>query len=294
MAASKKPVEKSVEIQVEALKVGEATFAILGVSPLVFNSVSLKSRQELLFPRGRLTEAQKAMSLKHDPMEEYRASVYRRHTAEKGPTRLLFPCAALKGAMGTAALDMPTVAKTKIERLTWVVGHRCDVWGVPQLWMDVVRNADQARTPDIRTRAIVPEWAAIITVRFVEPMLSAQIVSRLLSWSGMTIGIGDARQEKGARSNGQFVIVEKTDPDFKRVCATGGAKVQDKALESPEFYDADTEELFSWFTAEYARRAQDRRGTSRRRSRKGDGDDAAIAPPPAANGEDAGPGDRLA
>lgn len=271
-----------IELQIEQLNAGGTMFYVVGTSPLVYNRVAEKARQELLFPRGRLTAADKQHHLKHDPIQEYRSSVYRRLATERGPTRLQFPSPSFKVAMATAALDMPGVAKTKIERLTWAKGYRTDIYGIPQLWMDVVRMADPSRTPDIRTRAILPEWCAAVRIEYIMPMLSAERVSRLLSAAGLIIGVGDARQEKGNRSNGQFMIVNgPDDPGFKRIQESGGMAAQDAALEAPEFFDVDTEDLFTWFTEEYKKRAQDRGLTKAEkkpaRHRRSNGEEAPAA-----------------
>ncbi len=162
--------------------------------------------------------------------------------------------------MATAALHMPGVAKAEIDRLSWAVGHRVDMYGVPMLFSDVVRMADIKRTPDIRTWAIVPQWATRVTIRVETPFLSAKIASRLLATAGNIVGVGDGRQEKGKRSYGQFTIVNNEDERFQQILTTGGMVAQDEALDNPECYDADTEDLFEWFKAEYDRRARNLRG----------------------------------
>lgn len=255
MAAKK---TKSTEVDVISIAMGEVKFAVVGESPFVFNAMSEKAKRELLMPSGRKTSAQKASNLKHDPMTEYRASVYR-STGDASPTRLLFPAAGFKKAISSAALDMPTSAsKSQTGRLTWVPGEYVAVYGVPRIFSTVVRSADINRTPDVRTRAILPEWACMVTVRFAEPVLSASVVGTLLAAAGLIIGIGDGRQEKGALSYGQFRITEPNDPDFKRIIETGGRAAQDAALKDPVAHDHETETLLSWFTDELGRR----RGTS--------------------------------
>lgn len=257
-AVSKKKTteEQPVEIDVIALLQGEATFHLLGTSPLVMNRMAEKSRRTLLFPSGPLTRAEKQVKLKHDPVREFQSSVYRRAVHDKGPTRLLFPAAAFKRAIANTALDMPGVAKAKIDRLTWAMGHRVDIYGVPQMLTDVVRNRDIARTPDIHSWAITFPWAAAVTFRWVEPLLSEKIIGRLLANAGQITGIGDGRQEKGHFSRGQWILVNRDDKAFQDVIKSGGMKAQDEALENPTFYDADTEDLVEWFEGEYARRAQ--------------------------------------
>lgn len=247
-----------VELDIIEMQTGETTYHIIGKSPLVYNRMSQKVRGTLLFPSGRMTAAEKRVNLKHNPIEEYRSSVYRRADNENGPTRLLFPGAAFKRAMATVALTLPGVHKTDIDRLTWIADHRVDIYGVPTLFMDVVRSADKARTPDIHTWACLPEWCTSVTIRFVRPMLSTNLVSRLLGNAGKIIGIGDGRNEKGKRSFGAFEIVNADDPDYLRIMQDGVMQEQDAALytDSPNFYDADSEDLFTWFEAEYTRRAQ--------------------------------------
>ena len=62
------------------------------------------------------------------------------------------------------------------------------------------------RTPDIRTRAFLPRWCAVISVAFVTPTLSAHSVVSLLANAGAIIGIGDFRQGKGKGSYGCFSV----------------------------------------------------------------------------------------
>ena len=263
--------KKSEEILVLPVQEGEVYVGIVGNSPFIFNRMAEKARRELLLPRGRKTEADKRQNLKHNPIEEYRASVYRNH-GNSPKTRLAIPAPAFKGAMATAALDIPGTKKSEIGRLVWVEGTQVDVFGTPQLKMDVVRSADINRTPDIRTRAIVPEWACEIHIRFARPKLQAISIFNLLSAAGITAGVGDFRQEKGKGSFGQFRVYDARDADFKAILKRlGKLKEQDAALENPEFYDADTEELFGWFTSEVGKMRDDM--SSRRRIRAADQED---------------------
>lgn len=240
---------ETVEITVLEISQGRANFGVLGTSPLIFNCVSEKARRELLMPKPRRTSAERAQSLKHVPILEYRNSVYR-NLGDGRPTRLCFPAPAFKQAMAAAALDLPGTRKSEISRLCWVEGVSVDIWGIPQVLMSVVRSADMNRTPDIRTRAILPRWCAMVSISFVRPKLQVATVERLMAAAGITIGIGDFRQQKGAGSFGQFRLADAKDAEFKAIQKEGGRVAQDAALEEPECYDAATEELFSWSTAE--------------------------------------------
>lgn len=141
------------EVFISKVEQSRLTFYILGRSPLIFNRMSEKVRQELLLPSGRKTEATKATTLKHDPLQEYRDSPYR-NLSPKAPTRLQLLGSMFKKAMMTAALDIPGAKKSQIGRLLYLVNDRIDLYGRPELFMSVTRSADINRTPDIRTRII--------------------------------------------------------------------------------------------------------------------------------------------
>lgn len=249
--------DESVEIDVVEMEQGELRLNILGRSPLIFNRMAAKAQRELLMPRGgRLTTAQKAANLKHDPVAEFRDSVYRRSDDEPGPTLLQFPSPGFKKAMAAAALDTPSgVAKAQIGRLTWIEGFRVDIYGVPRIFSSIVRMADAAKTPDVRTRAIVPEWCCELVISFMKPVCTPRVISTLLTTAGHIIGIGDFRQQKGAGSFGQFGLVLDRNADFERIKATGGRDAQAAALGEPVAFDSDTEELLSWYSSEVRRRA---------------------------------------
>ena len=73
--ATKQAVVESTEISITTLQEGEMTFCILGTSPLICNRMAMKAWHDLLMPYKK-TAADKAGSLKHDPIAEFRASPY--------------------------------------------------------------------------------------------------------------------------------------------------------------------------------------------------------------------------
>jgi len=240
--ASKPKVQ---EVVIEKMMTGRLVTNLVGTSPLIFNAMSAKARHELLLPRGRKTAAEKAQTLKHDPISEYRNSCYKRRG--EGPTRLVFPASAIKCAIATAALEVPGAKKAQIGRLVWAVGDYVDIYGEPELFMSVVRSADMNKTPDVRTRAILREWCCKVDLRFVMPTMNEVAILRLLETAGLVIGLGDFRQEKGKGNYGQFQTAD--DADVKSLLSRG-MDVQDKALESPAMYDIETEELYDWYNEE--------------------------------------------
>lgn len=250
MAKSKNTATEEIT---DILKVSTGSFdcCIVGTSPLILNRMSEKAKHELLMPKGRKNATERATTLKHVPVDEYRASAY---TLKDGPTLLAMMATAFKGALRSAALDMPGAKKAQIGRLTYIPGDMVGIYGVPKLFMAIVRSADMNKTPDVRTRAIVPDWACYLRVTYVTPLIRAQAVANLLAAAGITIGVGDGRPEKGAMSYGQFRLADKDDPEFKRIIKQGGRKAQQEGLDDPVCYDDETTELLSWFESERKQR----------------------------------------
>jgi len=180
-----------------------------GTAPLLHNCMSAKARHELLLPAGKKTEIDKKSTLKHNPIEEFRASIY---WAKTGPTLVQHLSSAFRGAMRSAALDLPGITKAEVGRMLWVEGDRIDIYGMPLIDMRIVRQAGMNRTPDVRTRAIMREWAAKVVISYTMPQLKQQSVANLLSAAGLYIGIGDYRNEKGAGNYGLFAICPEDHP----------------------------------------------------------------------------------
>lgn len=240
---------KETSIEITKVQSSSAKFCVLGITPMILNRMSQKVLHELLMPKGRKTTAEKASSLKHNPMQEFLDSPYLNED-EKSPTLLQHLSAAFKGSIKSAALDLPGATKSQIGRLTWVEGERVDIYGIPQIFCAVTRSADINKTPDVRTRCIVPKWAAFVTVSFVTPMLREQGIANLLSSAGITQGVGDWRPGKGAGTYGQFELVNEDDERFVHLLKHAGRKQQTLAMSKPEAYDRDTSELLEWFDHE--------------------------------------------
>lgn len=241
------------EISIMEVVKGQMDFCILGTTPLIMNRMSQKVWFELLAPKGRKTAVEKASSLKHDPLKEFRDSPYRMDVGD-APTVLAMLPTMFKRAMGSAALDTPGAKKAQIGRLVYVEGEKIPVYGIPRLFMSITRSADMNRTPDVRTRAILPEWACKLSITFTKPVLREQSIANLLAAAGFQSGVGDWRQEKGSGSYGSFKLVSVDDKDYQRIMKTQGKKAQQEALDNPEPYNAETGEVLSWFDVEIKRR----------------------------------------
>lgn len=244
---------ESLEIKIEGIDRGEIEVHIVGDTPMLQNRMAGKASRDILYPRPKKrTDADRAQSLKHDPTVEFPQSLHL--MPKEAKTLIGIPGAAFKGAMCTAALDTAGAKKAQIGRLVQVVGDKVEIYGLPKYDMREVRQADINHTPDIRTRAILPEWAAVVRIRYVEPNLKQRAVANLFMRAGVTSGVGDGRPEKGKLDFGQWRVVSENDPDFRRIVRTGGRVAQERALADPQPYNEQSEELWTWFQEERKRR----------------------------------------
>lgn len=223
-------------------------FVVIGESPLIVHSFSAKARQELLLPPKAKNRAAKETTLKHDPYAEFGNCIYR--MPANSPTFIGMPSAAFKRALSTAALDTPGATKSQIGRLCYIEGELVPVFGLPRMFMAMVRSSDINRTPDVRTRAIIPEWCAKFDVSH-SSALSPKAIVTLMDAAGKTCGVGDWRPEKGSGSYGRFRVA--TENDFEtidRLTTSAGWAAQDDAMGAPVPYDTNTAELLTWFAGQ--------------------------------------------
>ena len=240
-------------LQIDPLKQGRISVKIIGVTPMYFNAMSAKAKRSLLIGGGKKTASEKK-EIKHDPEAEFRDSVY---SLKDGPTLLGFPAPGIKNAMATAALVTDGVKKTDVQRLIFLPQEKIRIWGRPYLKMDVVRSADMNKTPDVRTRAFLPNWCAEVDIAFVSPTLNASSLVSLLANAGIVSGIGDFRQEKGKGSYGCFAAVSDPDQEaaWEHLTKFEGRETQVAAMAEPEGYDEETRALWAMLRQERMRRA---------------------------------------
>lgn len=250
MAFKKK---SSGELNVIRVTRERVTLCVKGVTPLIICRMSEKAKRELLLPKGGVTAGDKKTKLKHDPYAEFVSSPY---TIEDdvAPTLLACLSVSFKHAIGAVAVDLPDApAKAQIGRSTYVENELVPIYGMPQLMMSVVRNSGINRTPDIRTRCIIPKWAAYVSITYATPIISQDVIVNLLANAGIMNGVGDFRAQKGKGNYGTWEIVEENDPEFQEIIGVGRAQ-QLAAMDDPECYDEESREMYSWFEAEAKRR----------------------------------------
>lgn len=245
-----KATEETVEIQ--ELHTRRVTYCIVGETPLIMNRFSEKARQEMLLPAPKKNKAEKASSLKHDPVLEFRSGIYMTRDAN-APTAVHLPTNAFHKAVGQAAIDIPGQAKSVMLRLTSVCTATVNLYGNPSLFCRMVRSSGMNAAPDIRTRPIFAEWACEIEFQIVSNLVKEAQVTNLLAAAGTIVGMCDWRPQKGG-SYGRFRLAAHDDPDYVRITEHQGRASQLAEIANPSFFDDETTELLGWFFDECARR----------------------------------------
>jgi hypothetical protein len=256
-------------VEVQEIRMRRAEFYVLGSSPLLMERFDRKAWEELLLPTKRESRATLEQKLKHDPVAEFRGRLYLNRD-KKRPTLFHLPNGAFHCAMCNAALDIPGPAKAKMERNSSIVDMNIDLYGLPFLKMDMVRNSDMARTPDVRTRPIFPRWACMVTVEYNASILTERSIANLFGGSGIIVGIGGWRPQKGG-TFGKFELVNRDDMRWRDIVSQEARKAQQAAFDHAEPFDEDTHELLTWFNEEVGRREMTSKLTKVQNEKTGNG-----------------------
>lgn len=238
------PAKKTEQLVVTPIQNKAIHFKVYGTSGLYVHSMAAKAKRDLLVGPGPKSR----QAIKHHPYDEYRDCFHHRFP-QRSPTYLGLPTTTFKQALASASIDTAGVAKAQTNRLVYVEGEWLPLWGVPELRIDVVRNSDINRTPDMRTRPFFREWATEMTVYYGTPMFTEKNLLTLVVNAGIITGVGDNRQEKGKANFGQFRIVstDKESETWQRIVDGGGYKEQKRAYDNPIPYDEETSELLDYY-----------------------------------------------
>jgi hypothetical protein len=255
MAFAKRSEEKTITIQL--LEQGTIEIYFVGKSWLFMNRMPKKAMEQLLLPPLTRNRASRQSMLKHDPVAEFRDSIYRCRD-DKAPTLVHIPNNAFKKAMAQAALDTPGATKAEIGRHVQVIDETVHIYGTPHLDMRIVRQAGINKTPDVRTRAVFKQWGGKVTVQYTRGIVRENFIANLMANAGIITGIGDGRIEKGTFAFGAWDVVNEQDQRLMDLMKHHGRKAQLAAMENPIPANEDTEELLAWFEGELIRRETDR------------------------------------
>ena len=240
-----------IDLQTITFNTNSVVYTLLGKTDIIFNAMSAKTKSNTLFPKAKTNNADRRSEVRHFPLEEFVESAYRAEKKLNFPTLIYMPGSAFRKAICTAALDIKGITKTQVQRLCWINETDIPIYGIPELRMDVVKQAGVGKAPDIRTRATIREWCCHLTITYDSSFISNSSINELIHRAGISIGIGDYRQEKGAGSYGQFMAVAYDDPTVEEIKKTGGRRAQRQAFKTPEFYNSETEALFNQWKEDY-------------------------------------------
>lgn len=253
MASKKKTKDEIIEIVQE-----QQVVVLKGTSPLLLQRMTQKALNELFMPSGEMSKSEKKTTLKHDPYREFRDAPYQDPDPEAA-TLLRIPMQCLKKSIACVAIDVANKSsKAQLTRLLFVSptdqpgGMWLPIWGIPQMHIAPVRCNNISKTPDVRTRACVPEWVVIAQLSYPLPILNGNLVSKLVTYAGMMQGLGDYRLQKGGHY-GAWTMSSLDDPEVQRIMSYGRTE-QLAAMENPACFDQESTELLEFFDSESTRR----------------------------------------
>lgn len=227
---------------------------LVGRSEFLYCRLAARQRQELLHPKSLSPREcfQRPSDLRaYDAYAEFRERFYTIQD-DTCPTYLGYPARCVKLSMGQIASCVLGLESGKsVSRLIWTQGKYglesegwgyVEIYGTPKMVLCATLNYK-----DIYARAVLPEWAARVTVSYASPEVTQETVVRLLNAAGVYIGIGDGTPGRGILNFGQFraVDVETMRRDYTHILAQGRA-VQQRAIENPQPYDESTEDILRY------------------------------------------------
>jgi hypothetical protein len=193
-------------IQINRVGTRTALIPIVGTSPLIVHKFSEKAKKQMLDSM----QGRKTAKTAKDPQAEFTAAAYRLADGGYG-----MPAVAFKSAtVGAARFYDKSVSMTGLRQMLFFKGQPGEdgqqmvkiISDDPVMREDVVR-VGQGGT-DLRYRPQFNNWRAILSVTYVESMLTADSVLSLIDAGGMGVGVGEWRPEK----KGDFGTYQ-VDPD---------------------------------------------------------------------------------
>jgi len=242
---------------------------IVGTSPYVPHRLSTDVLKVFAGPRGSKANGTSKAAAKaegnggiitlnsysHPEMfKEFQESLYIKRR-ETGETYFTLPAGGVKGAIEFVLPHFPGVAsKNSLNRLVHLITDykkaqpEVELFGIPRMWTtNVTVGPWNSRSPDVRTRAIFPEWAACFCIGYQAPYTKETILN-IIHNAGHMAGLGDGRAETGGNGKfnaGTFELVNESE-FYRLTCVKYGKKAaQIEAFNDPHLFDRDTEEVYT-------------------------------------------------
>ena len=194
-----KKTEATVKDIVVSLNLKTIQVPIVGIAPLIVSRFDEKSKRQIE-ESGKAEKGLKQGGKKKniaDPQEQYENSIY--YFAD-GKT-CGFPAVAFKAAMVTAAYRNYGRQMTVTRSSFHVIADDPEtglvrINGEHRMREDMVRVGGIQKTAAPRYRAEFPSWSAVITIKFMEDVITEKELIGLLNTAGFACGVGEWRPEK--------------------------------------------------------------------------------------------------
>jgi len=205
MAKAKKT--KKTETDTEKRTFEAFTFWIVGTTPLITHSWSMKAKSEMLSKQRK--EVRGRGRSERDPQEDFTNSLYEMSDGVYG-----FPVTGIKNALVSAAHKERGIAKTSVQSSLWLhaemvrvqpamAGAICDmplvrIWGdAPVMREDMVRiGSGLKKTANLAYRGQFTRWAVNLRGRYNTAGLTSDQLAFLVAEAGFGWGIGEWRNER--------------------------------------------------------------------------------------------------
>lgn len=217
-AAGTKPLGNgSLTITLPKLNIGIMEIPIIGDSPLIVHKWSEKAKQQIRAKQAKLPNLGRDV---RDPIQEFKDSMY---VQDDGT--YAFPAIAFKNAAVDACSHVDGITKVLARGAFHVVGEFVRIYTLdqPEMREDTVRIG--MGVGDLRYRGAFNRWAALVTIRFNQNVLTESQIVNLLNLSGFAIGVAEWRPEKNgafgmyhvAVSSDEFAPFRKSNANIKNL-----------------------------------------------------------------------------
>lgn len=205
MAAKKTTKTEEVKNISVSLNIKTIQIPIEGISPLIVSRFDEKSKQQIE-ESGKAEKSLKQGGKKKniaDPQEQYEKSIY--YFADGKRTGI--PAVAFKAAMVTTAYRTYGRPMTTTRAAFHVIADDMatglvEIHGEHRMREDMVRVGGIQKVASPRYRAEYPVWSAVVTIEFIEDVITESELVGLLNAAGFTNGVGEWRPEKS--NSGSF------------------------------------------------------------------------------------------
>jgi len=204
-----KVVEKTGVVVLETLNIGMLKVKIRGVTPLILENWSVKTRQQMAAKHtGEQTETIQAA---RNPEEEAKEKLY---LTSKG--QYAFPASGLKKAMISACTSTnKKIRKNFLMQALHVMGTEGNLVAFDSPGYRVqedIGRVGMSKTPRPIWRPVFDEWSCTFVIRYNKNIISPTQIVNILNLAGFAVGLCGWRIEKSGHF-GQFEVVNGSGKD---------------------------------------------------------------------------------